>query len=74
MDTHFKSLSTAENVKILEKYMVKKVNLVEIMPRTGTNMEQLEYVRYMLDKFKMMMVKGTVLDVRDLVLSLQKVH
>lgn len=74
MEKHFKSVSINNNVKILEEYIVKKVNSVEIMPRTGINMEQFELLKYMLVKFKNMMVNGTVFDLRDLVLALQKVH
>lgn len=73
MERKFKSVSMKCDLKVLVTYLLKKIDLVTI-DELGVNHFQFQHLLLMLDEIKMLLGAGCVIDIRDIVVHLNKVN
>lgn len=77
MQVHFKTFSQRMNIGQLERYVLKKVSLIQIVTQNGVNYVQdhiqMNYLEYMVTQIIRLMNMHTMIDIRELFVHIYKV-
>lgn len=71
---HFESVIPRKFAHFFERYVLKKISLVNISPHHGVDSKQLYFVHQMLGGLQVLLKSGLDIDLCEIVISLRKVN